>query len=122
MASSGNLESCPKCGSPIREGDVYCSKCSYKLVKTKIPEEKVAEIKVNHWLGQAKSTEKWGLASFAIGFTFVLLYFLVFQSFSSNLTIWMLVCGALLICLAAIFGALSLYIHSKLQKGELPSG
>jgi hypothetical protein len=113
-------EVCPRCGTQIREGDVFCSKCSYKLVNEKISEEMVTEIKVFFWLSQAKNSEKWALGSLLIGAVLIVLYF-VFQSKVPS-PIWILIFGVISICVGSILQILSFYINQKLQKGEIPFG
>ncbi len=111
---------CPECGAQIREGDTFCLKCSYKLVKEKMSEEMVTEIKVCFWLNQAKITEKLALGSILIGVVVIVLYF-VFPS-QDPPSIWILTFGIILICGGVIFQISSFYINQKLQKGEIPFG
>lgn len=111
---------CPKCGAQICEGDVFCSKCSYKFVNEIISEEVVAEIKVFFWLSQAKNSEKWALGSLLIGAVLIALYF-VFPS-EIPFPIWILIFGVIFICCGVILQIFSFYINQKLQKGEIPFG
>lgn len=111
---------CPECGARIREGGIFCSKCSYKLVKEKISEEMVTEIKVCFWLNQAKNTEKLALGSILIGVVVIVLYFVFLSQVPSS--IWILIFGVVLICGGVLFQISSFYINQKLQKGEIPFG
>ncbi len=119
MISSDKNECCPRCNSVVHEGDAKCPRCGYNLMRTPLegPLLEVRRAIADKWVDRAKSYGKWGVVGLIPGIILVLLPLFVGRIFE---LLPFIVLGIVLLVLAGISYALSIYIEGKIEKGEKP--
>jgi hypothetical protein len=121
MTTASKPKRCPRCETPVQGEETICSKCGYDLT-SKPSEEPAKEIELaitKKWWYKAKEYGKWGTLGFIPGIILVLVPLYLGKMIE---LLPILVLGIILLFVAGVFYALSVYVEDKIEKGEKPFG